>query len=70
MQVYLFLSGIKKIVYIFFFLISAWNVQAQEFGAALLIGSNFSQVDGDQLGGYNKVGLNAGLEINRQIKPD
>lgn len=60
----------KKIVYIFFFLISGWNLQAQDFGAALHIGSNFSQVDGDQLGGYNKVGLNAGLEINRQIKPD
>ena len=39
----------------------------QGFGAELLLGANFSQVDGDQLGGYNKVGLNAGIQINREI---
>ncbi len=70
MQVYLFLTGMKRIVQLFFFLIFSSFVYAQDFGAALLVGSNFSQVDGDQLGGYNKLGLNLGLEINRKINTD
>ncbi|MEY2924923.1 MAG: hypothetical protein RLZZ337_1471 [Bacteroidota bacterium] len=70
MQVYLFLGGMKKIVHIFFFLICSVIATAQDFGAAVLVGANFSQVDGDQLGGYNKLGINAGIEINRQIKPE
>jgi len=40
---------------------------AQDFGAQLLFGTNFSQVDGDQLGGYHKLGLNTGIQINRNI---
>ena len=32
---------------------------AQDFVAELLLGANFSQVDGDQLGGYNKLGANS-----------
>ncbi len=43
---------------------------AQDFGAELLLGANFSQVDGDQLGGYNKLGANIGIQINREVKED
>ena len=39
----------------------------QNFKAAILVGANFSQVDGDQLGGYNKLGLNTGIEISRSV---
>ena len=42
--------------------------QAQEFGAAIVVGANFSQVDGDQLGGYNKLGLCSGIAITRKIE--
>lgn len=40
---------------------------AQSFDASLLLGANFSQIDGDQFAGYNKLGLNAGIGISRNI---
>ena len=43
---------------------------AQDFGAQFLVGANFSQVDGDQLGGYNKLGANLGVQIDREITED
>lgn len=71
MQVYLFLSGMKRIVALIFSGVMVFSVaKAQEFNAALIVGSNFSQIDGDQLGGYNKLGLNAGLEISREVNED
>lgn len=33
----------------------------QRFKAALVLGGNFSQVDGDAKAGFNKVGINAGV---------
>ncbi|MFT4827291.1 MAG: opacity protein-like surface antigen [Bacteroidia bacterium] len=48
----------------------AQDLAAQSFGASLLAGANFSQVDGDQLGGYNKLGANLGVQIDRNIKED
>ena len=42
----------------------------QNFGARALLGTNFSQVDGDQLGGYHKLGLNAGIQINREMNEE
>lgn len=44
------------------------RIHAQSFGAQLVAGLNFSQVDGDQYAGYNKVGLNTGVAVNREIK--
>ena len=38
---------------------------AQTYEAAVLAGANFSQVDGDQLAGYNKLGLFTGIAISR-----
>ncbi len=70
MQVYLFLSGMKKIFLLFFCVSMSLISSAQDFKAALLLGANFSQVDGDQLGGYNKLGLNAGIEISRPVNND
>ncbi|MDB4107055.1 PorT family protein [Bacteroidia bacterium] len=60
----------KKILLIFFSLYSCLFALGQGFGAQVHLAANFSQVDGDQLGGYNKLGLNAGLQINRAIKED
>ena len=42
----------------------------QDFGASVLVGANFSQIDGDQFAGYNKLGLNVGIEIDRAINSD
>lgn len=60
----------KRIV-LFFLLLSGFTAAfSQGFNAELLLGANFSQVDGDQLGGYNKLGLNTGVQINRKISDD
>jgi len=57
-------------IFVFLLLIGNLTSFAQEFGAQLLLGANFSQVDGDQFGGYNKLGLNTGIQINRLINSD
>jgi hypothetical protein len=36
------------------------NLSAQRIKGAVIAGMNLSQVDGDEVYGYNKVGLNAG----------
>mgnify|MGYP001977432331 FL=1 len=59
---------LKYIIYSF--LLSCSMSYAQDFGAQLLVGANFSQVDGDQFAGYNKLGVNAGIQINRPINSD
>ncbi|TRX71599.1 porin family protein [Carboxylicivirga sp. M1479] len=41
--------------------------KAQEFKAGPLLGTSFSQVDGDNYAGYNKVGLNLGAFVSRPI---
>ena len=57
----------KRIILFFLLAYSFTFSSGQGFGAELLVGANFSQVDGDQLAGYDKLGLNAGLQINREI---
>jgi hypothetical protein len=58
----------KTLVCVLLFSIN--NLHAQDFGAQLFLGANFSQVDGDQFGGYNKLGANAGIQINRPINSE
>jgi hypothetical protein len=58
----------KSKLYIFCFLLFfSKSACSQGFEAALILGANFSQIDGDQLGGYNKLGVNTGFAISRQI---
>lgn len=60
---------LKSYSYLFIIFLSfSISASAQDFEADLLLGANFSQVDGDQFGGYNKLGLNVGIAINREIK--
>ena len=47
------------------FLIS--NLQAQNFGGGIVLGLSTSQVGGDDLGGFNKAGLLAGVFANKSI---
>ncbi len=49
------------------FLIS--NLQAQNFGGGIILGLSTSQVGGDDLGGFNKAGLLAGVFTNKSISP-
>ena len=39
------------------------SVAAQTFRASVLAGANFSQIDGDDLLGFHKVGLNGGIRV-------
>jgi opacity protein-like surface antigen len=57
----------KKFAFVFLIVFSVQASYAQEFGASLVVGANFSQVDGDQMGGYNKLGLNSGIAISRKV---
>lgn len=45
-------------------LISLGELQAQRFGAALLAGLNASQVDGDDLAGFDRLGLTGGIRAS------
>ena len=44
------------------------NSHAQSFGGGLIAGVSTSQVAGDKLGGFNKIGLLAGAYTNLKIK--
>ena len=59
----------KKLALFIFcgFLIS--NLQAQNFGGGIILGLSTSQVGGDDLGGFNKAGLIAGVFANKSISP-
>jgi hypothetical protein len=52
---------------ILLFAFSTLLSSAQEFRAGPLLGMSFSQVDGDNFAGYNKVGINLGTFVSRQI---
>lgn len=56
---------------ILFLAMTAFLLQSygQGYRADVLLGANFSQIDGDQFAGYNKLGLNAGIAISRAVKP-
>ncbi len=43
------------------------SLPAQRFDASVLAGFNMSQIDGDNLAGYNKLGVNAGLGVDTRI---
>src|SRR5688572_18833955 len=52
---------IKSILTILIFL-SPYGLCAQTFRTAAVLGINMSQIDGDNLAGYHKIGLNTGLK--------
>ena len=43
------------------------SIQAQNFGGGIILGLSASQVGGDDLGGFNKAGLLAGVFANKAI---
>jgi len=44
------------------------TLSGQRFSASVLLGSNFAQIDGDDLAGFNKLGLSAGILTEYEIK--
>jgi hypothetical protein len=55
---------VKKILYLFLFILvmmPALRVSGQRIKAEVMAGGNLSQVDGDEIYGFDKAGLNIGL---------
>lgn len=59
----------KRLISLLLLLISLNFAFSQSFDLYLMAGPVVSQVDGDRLGGYNKIGTTAGLGISHAIKP-
>ena len=51
----------KKILFIGILITAFYTADAQRFLGALAFGGNLTQVDGDEVYGYKKIGLNAGV---------
>jgi hypothetical protein len=59
---------IRCLLVLLFLTLSQTSGQAQRFGAAIVAGMNASQIDGDQLAGYDKIGLSAGFKTMIQFE--
>lgn len=59
---------IRCLLVLLFLALSQTYSQAQRFGAAIVAGMNASQIDGDQLAGYDKIGLSAGFKTMIQFE--
>jgi len=58
----------KNLFFLFFILVSVYSYsQDRRFNSGLLLGFNASQISGDQLGGYHKLGLFTGVSANYPI---
>lgn len=59
----------KRLICLLFLFLSASAIYAQDykFNAGIIAGISTSQVDGDQLAGYNKVGIKAGAFVKRSL---
>ena len=58
---------LTRIVFSLIAFLSCTFSHAQFFKASVIGGGNFAQVDGDHIGGYNKLGLHVGIGINHDI---
>lgn len=58
-----------KIYVLFALLLTCISLEAQRFEASAVAGFNFSQLDGDNLAGYNKAGIVAGAKVAAILKP-
>jgi len=67
------LEAMKNITLFFaiaLFSLSSQNLSAQRFEGGIQGGFNFCQVDGDNNGGYNKLGLNGGLFVHYVLQDE
>lgn len=60
--------GLKGLVMILFLGLGAFVVNGQELNFGIYAGVTASQVDGDAYRGFNKLGGNAGLFVNKHIE--
>lgn len=60
-----FLKGILFLHLLLLF--SGSHLQAQTFEASALAGFNMAQVDGDDMVGFNRIGLNGGVQVSANL---
>lgn len=53
----------RKLILLISLLTFGFSLRAQTFQASVLAGMNMSQVDGDDLFGFHKVGINGGIRV-------
>ncbi len=58
------MSKIKQFFNVFLFMLLSITAFGQRFGFGATAGLTFSQVNGDRLAGYDKLGIEAGLRTN------
>ena len=56
------------LVSLFFFLICVSSTEAQRFKGSAVFGLNLAQIDGDNLAGFNKLGLTGGVKLGYPLK--
>ncbi len=52
-----------------FLLLAFYSIGAQNFFGSVVLGTNLSQIDGDDAAGFNKYAISGGLKIDYPIKP-
>ena len=55
------------IIFVSIWIVFGGAAQAQTFNATVLAGFNMSQIEGDRLAGYRKLGFNAGAKISADL---
>ncbi len=58
---------IKKYVICLLLFFGILGLQAQSFRGGIVFGANASQINGDFIAGFNKVGLHLGLKVERDV---
>lgn len=54
-------------ILLYIFISIPLRVEAQKFGGGIKLGFNASQIDGDDLAGYDKIGINTGLNTSYNL---
>jgi len=58
----------RKLLLFVFIVVGTKSLIAQSFGYKMIAGFNFCQIDGDQMGGYNKLGYRFGVASFVNVK--
>lgn len=58
----------RNLFFFSFLLMGSCSLQAQSFGYKMIAGFNFCQIDGDGMGGYNKLGYRFGIATFLPVK--
>ncbi len=58
-----------NIIFLFILVFSTQTIKAQRFTGFAALGANFSQIEGDDVHGFYKVGANGGLGVSVALNP-